>query len=450
MRTKILANIVMALAVLVQYSCQHYLDIKSDERFDLIDQEEELQALLDNSGIMNTTSASTPEIGSDNFFIERQDWTNLSSLTHKNAYIWDKDIFNETKNNDWFYLYRSVLYANIVLENLNKVQYKDRSNEKLLKSAALFYRTWSLFQVLQIWTLPYIKEKASVTPGIVYKVNSSFDEVNERLTLEESYARLIADLKASINELPLVSIYKTRPSKTAGYALLSRIYLSMNEYKLANEYADSCLHQQNSLLDYNNLTLSSNTPFLRYNDEVIFHASTATPLIMNNPRGKIDTVLYASYLTEDLRKKAFFRVNGKYQSFKGSYDGSTAIFCGLATDEVFLTKAECLFRMGKEVDGLNILVQLMKKRYLNGIHPTIENLDHNSGLALILNERRKELIYRQIRWMDLKRLNHGGGEKIIVRRKLGDQNYELSPGDIRYAFQIPQFVVQDSKIKQNE
>lgn len=450
MTTKIVANIVMALTVLVQYSCQHYLDIKSDERFDLIDQEEELQGLLDNSSIMNTTSASTPEIGSDNFFIEGQDWMNLSSLTHKNAYIWGKDVFNETKNNDWFYLYRSVLHANIVLENLNKVQYKDRNNEKLLKSAALFYRTWSLFQALQIWTLPYNKEKANITPGIVYKVSSSFDEVNARLTLEDSYARLIADLKVSINDLPLVPIYKTRPSKAAGYALLSRIYLSMNDYERANEYADSCLNKQNTLLDYNNLTLSSNTPFLRYNDEVIFHAVAAIPLIMNNPRGKIDTVLYASYLPQDLRRQAFFRVNGKYQSFKGSYDGSTAIFCGLATDEVYLTKAECLFRMGREADGLNVLVELMMNRYLNRNPPSVENLDSKSGLKLILDERRKELIYRQIRWMDLKRLNHGGGEKIIVRRRLGDQNYELLPGDIRYAFQIPQFIVQGSVIKQNE
>ena len=93
-------------------SCDKYLEIKSDETFDLIDQVEDLQALLDNTSVMNASHASMPEIASDNYFITNQEWQNLTSLTQKNGYIWDNDVFNDSKNNDWFYIYRSVMYSN--------------------------------------------------------------------------------------------------------------------------------------------------------------------------------------------------------------------------------------------------------------------------------------------------------------------------------------------------
>ena len=80
----------------------------------------------------------------------------------------------------------------------------------------------------------------------------------------------------------------------------------------------------------------------------------------------MDSTLYESYAEEDIRKEAWFRtVSGNY-TFKGSYDGSLQIFNGLAIDECYLTRAECLARKGSVQEALTTLNQLLVTRYREG------------------------------------------------------------------------------------
>lgn len=65
--------------------------------------------------------------------------------------------------------------------------------------------------------------------------------------------------------------------------------------------------------------------------------------------------------------------------------------------------------------------------------------DEEAALELILNERRKELPFRGLRWSDLRRLNKEG-YNITLQRKL-DKNYILPPNDRRYVLPIPHTVL---------
>jgi len=431
-------------------SCTKYTEIKSDETYYTINSISDLNSLLDNTSIMNTSQPNTPEIASDNFFILSNDWSSLSSLTHKNCYIWDKDVYNESKNNDWFYIYRTVSYSNIVLDNINRFSTSATSAEiNAIKSAALFYRSWSLFQAIQIWSAPYDSSKSDQLLGVPLRTSSDFNEVSTRATLENSYQFIITDLKEAVNYLPEYGSYKTRPSKGAAFGLLARIFLARQEYEQAGAYADSCLQTNSNLLDFNDLSASSNSPVPKFNEEVIFHTTAVSALILNNPRGKIDTALYSSYHLNDLRKQIYFRASSGYQSFKGSYDGSTALFTGLAVDEIYLTKAEVLARTGYAGEGIDLLNALLRKRYLTGTFVPVTASSDGEALRLILEERRKELPYRHIRWMDIKRLNRNASTATVITRMLNNQNYVLSPNDSKYAFQIPEFIIQNSDVIQN-
>ena len=69
-------------------------------------------------------------------------------------------------------------------------------------------------------------------------------------------------------------------------------------------------------------------------------------------------------------------------------------------------------------------------------------------MALILLERRKELLMRGLRWMDLKRLNMEGAA-ITLTRTVNGQVYTLPPNDLRYALPIPEDVIAISGMQQN-
>ncbi|HEY0177744.1 MAG TPA: RagB/SusD family nutrient uptake outer membrane protein, partial [Pedobacter sp.] len=69
-------------------------------------------------------------------------------------------------------------------------------------------------------------------------------------------------------------------------------------------------------------------------------------------------------------------------------------------------------------------------------------------LRIVLQERRKELIMRGIRWMDIKRLNKEGAN-ITLTRKLNGNVYTLPANDLRFALPIPDDVIAFSGMKQN-
>ena len=70
-------------------------------------------------------------------------------------------------------------------------------------------------------------------------------------------------------------------------------------------------------------------------------------------------------------------------------------------------------------------------------------------LETVLEERRKELVWRSIRWSDIKRLNRDG-KGIELVREIGDKKYTLSPNDLRYVLPIPDDEIAFSGLTQNK
>ena len=62
------------------------------------------------------------------------------------------------------------------------------------------------------------------------------------------------------------------PSKSAAFALLARVYLSMRKYDSALLFANRSLDVYNALLDYNDLNQASSTPFPKDNVEILYQS----------------------------------------------------------------------------------------------------------------------------------------------------------------------------------
>ncbi|WP_026898548.1 RagB/SusD family nutrient uptake outer membrane protein [Daejeonella oryzae] len=434
-------------------SCKEFLDVKPDAKLAVpSDKLLYLQLMLEDHGTMNMFNPAASDLAVDDVFIPGDKWTALlqAQRTSANAYIWDKDVFNDIDLTDWATSYKAILYSNLILEGLDKL--KEESGQVLwkeLKGAALFHRAHANFNLLQTFSLAYSEATADNTPGLPLKLSSDINEKLPRASVRQCYDHVLADLEESKTLLPKTVEFKTRVSMTAAAALLARVYLQMQQYELALRNAEEAISASPVLIDYNTLNADAAFPLNRFNEEVIFH-SIITGLSGTTPNfGRVSTDLYEMYRPDDLRRTVYYRQSAGEVFFKGSYNGSTSRFSGLATDELYLIAAECYARSNNVTAALNRLNKLLVNRWKTGTFIPLNTPDASEVLSLILDERRKELAFRNRRWSDLKRLNLEPNRQKTIIRNLNGSVYTLEPGDKRYAMPIPRKVIEASGIEQN-
>jgi hypothetical protein len=76
--------------------------------------------------------------------------------------------------------------------------------------------------------------------------------------------------------------------------------------------------------------------------------------------------------------------------------------------------------------------------------------NETKALKIILEERRKELVTRGLRWSDLRRLNMDPRFQVTLERTYNGEIYQLLPDDKRYTFPIPQDEIDRSGLEQND
>jgi len=441
------------------FSCgkSSFLDKKTNSDLIIPTTLSDFQALLDNSILMGVTPA-LGELSADNYYLDYGFWQTLDAKQH-NAYTWAPDIYNgQGKVDDWDLPYQQVFYANVVLEGLPKVSVdsSNRQDWNALKGAALFIRAYAFYNVAQVFAPVYDPASAATDLGIPLRLSTDINAVSFRATLKDTYGQIEKDLQGAESLLPadVPSTNRNRPSKPAALAMLARMYLSMRAYEQAGKCADSCLQIYSRLIDYNSLSTTTILPFTRLNDETLYQSSfiTATNLVLKGvvvPNCVVDSVLYGSYASEDLRKQIFYRLNvDGYPNTIGSYNNSIYPFSGLATDEVYLTRAECRARAGDKEGALADLNTLLKTRWVTGNFTSFTAATPEEARDTILLERRKELAFRGLRWTDLRRLNKEG-QNITLTRNLNGQLYHLAPNSPLYVLPIPPDVIAFSGMPQN-
>ncbi|MEI2273056.1 RagB/SusD family nutrient uptake outer membrane protein [Sphingobacterium sp. ML3W] len=439
-------------ALVILSACNKFLEEKPDIKMVIPKSLDDAELLLNDYSTMNIGYPAIGEWGTDEYYVSAETFDGMMTVDQRNAYIWkDEPYFDVTQ---WQGSFKTVFNANQVLEIINKVE-GTASNEKArhLSGIAHFFRAFAFQQLAEVFAPPYDGATASTEMGIPMRLDPGIDKPSERASLKQSYEQIITDYKLAVALLPPKESIPGRPSRAAAYAGLARAYLYMAEYEKAYLYADSSLKLHAELLDFNNLNVTAELPFERFNTEVLFSAisNNAGPMSLNN--GLIDSNLYDSYNDNDLRKLLFFRSNSYPKdsySFKGNYDQSIAtLFVGLTTSEVYLIKAECAVRIGKVSEALDALNSLLKNRFNKNRFTAVTETDANVLLSNILLERQKELLFRGRRWSDLKRLNLDPRFRKTIQRNIQGQTYSLSPDSRKYAFRLPEPAVVIGNIPQN-
>lgn len=422
--------------------------------------------LLDNDGQLiqglNYWFPAFAEMASDEYYYDKKTWQSLSSVQERNCYIWADDIYEGNPQiNEWNYCFYAIYVSNVVLDVLNDIKVTDANSREYndIKGTALFFRAFWNFAVAETFCLPYDMKTAAHELGIPLRKTANIDQLVQRSSLEETYAAIVDDLilSASLLENDVPTSYRNRPNTAAANALLARIYLVMGHYGQALLHANTSYKTYNELLDYSKLARNADAVFDRNNKEIMLMAQMKGYISMSNgqqaPNTFVDSTLVALYHPKDLRLQAYFTFTQDKKAHRKSLyttgTNNSNFFNGLATDEVRLIIAECNARNGNLNDAKVVLQELYNNRFALEDVPQISFANKNDALKQILEERRKELLFRGMRWSDVRRLNVEG-YNITLRRKWDNEEHSLKPNSLKYAFLLPLQEIQFTGLTQNK
>ncbi len=348
----------------------------------------------------------------------------------------------------WQALYTIIDRANFVINNIDKVQYKDEARKQTSLAEARYLRALAYFHLVRKW-------------GDVPVVTEPIDRLTDlkaRTYREKQaivYALILEDLKAAAGS-PLPdhqpASQKGRVSKVAANALLGEVYLTMGTNKAGTLAPAECFQQaRNHLMAAYNARKFGRLNEIAYadvfdvnkkatNPEIIFQIvykqgdPDLSSAVARNNQAKGETInsrfpssgagtrvnvdLIKEYETSDLRKdlSVKFANNAQVQDWfitkyrdasdaagTSGYGGNDVIISRYA--DVLLMLAEANLHLNDQAAAIGFLDQVRERAGLPGYDASLNNAAYASAFPTlemaILHERRVELAFEQKRWYDL-------------------------------------------------
>lgn len=333
----------------------------------------------------------------------------------------------------WYIGYKVINGANQIIEAT--AEGKDELTDQLL-GENYFLRGMMQFDLLRFFAKPY--SHGTDSPGIILRLTSSEGDVEGRATVGECYDQVVSDLEKSAT---LMKSSRNRgiefASEEAAWALLSRVYLYMENNDKAIEYASKVIASTRFQLEPKANYVNSfwNTPASKESIFIVKHEVTddkggaSIGSMYLTDRGLGWGEVYASQKFLDLIRQhpddvrndlikpdlendgvTVKKRNGipKYFITKFSYQDDYVTLSSphvLRLAEAYLNRAEAYAKTSQDQKSLDDINVIRSRAGLSG--DDLYALDDLQGTATVLDavlqERRLELAYEGHRTFDVYR-----------------------------------------------
>ncbi|MBS0030728.1 RagB/SusD family nutrient uptake outer membrane protein [Chitinophaga sp. 22321] len=433
----------IALSALLLPACGKYTDIKTAGAITPSDYTS-FRYLMNNNEVLER-GMDAPDITSDDITLPDAVIQQNTGTDNMRQYMWNADFYDvTTADPDWKNLYAAIYNCNLVTDQVMNSSGGTITLKKQVLAEAKVHRAYNYFTLVNMYARQYDKTSSATEPGVPLLLKADVAVTAKRATVAEVYNSILDDLHTATADLPLHNTYNIYPSKAAAYALLARVSLQMGDYANAGSYADSTLLIQNGLL---NLPAVTVYPQRIDDPEIILskaspnsHAYYAYQVLSNDLLALYQPDDYRySYLTQTLSLSG---VN--YRIYAKEIVSGNNRNIGLAVPEVMLIKAESLARAGQANAAMGMINTLRAKRFTAAAYTPLTAAGATDALVKVLEERRRELCCRCIRWFDQKRLfTDARFAKSITRTNVATgETFTLSPGGNRYMFPVPAYNIQ--------
>ena len=409
-------------------------------------------------------------------------------------FLWDADMFNNAGGGYdaacWELPYNKILGCNIVLDCLDDMT-GEASLRENLRGEALTLRSMYYLMLVNMYGMPYNEGDPSLNPGVPLKLTMEVrDERFPRNSVAEVYGQIEQDLLRG-NWLLTEYDYNRnflRIGHLAAKALLSRVYLYMEDWDRAIAYADSVLQVKPNLLDLNTVNwgtprspeslsvYATGTP-----DEVIWmregyrelgDMQASDPCYMVSDElldlyGSCNQTMVQQKTIRDIRGCLYFAWNFKmafpsityYRSFLSIGGSDNGVYQGIRTAEMYLNRAEGYIRKymaggdasycRKALDDLN---ELRRHRFNNQYtYEEVNITDPDDLFQFYQEERRRELAGDWMhRWCDLRRYGMPEINHTLFETASGNKT-EVTLQKNRYVLPIAEEVIRlNPRLEQNK
>lgn len=371
-------------------------------------------------------------------------------------------------NNLYENIYSFILRSNLVIDNVDKGQ-GSQELKTLAKAEARTFRAFDHFLAVNTFAKAYNPETAASDGGVCIMDRYDLEATPVKSTVAEVYNFIINELEQAVPLLEEKPVNIYHPNRAFGYALLAKVYLFHRDWAKAQEAAEQSLKLNSQLADYNLINDAGGTA--RYknfakdgNPEVLSYHWMAGwgggEQVCLYHYGMISPELKSLFESNDLRYSLFLRDTGTsitswFDSGSGAaiwtpaitnLDRFTYMSVGLRTAEVYLIMAEALARQNNLTEAANYVSQLRDKRIMGGNGHVDAPATQVEMVKMIIDERRKELLFGFNRFFDLKRLNiEPAYQKTITRvfpvlnisEAHPQQTYTLKPDSRLYVIPFP-------------
>ena len=369
-----------------------------------------------------------------------------------------EDYFYETNESD-IGLERvssELNYLNVILENIDDAEATEEEYN-FVKQTALIRRAHIYYLYLNAYCTQYTSSNASESGlGWINKYTENYDADMTRMTLQESYDLVIADLESALEiDLPRQK-YSVYGSTEAANGLLAMVYMTMGNYSDALTYCNLVLDNYNFLYDYSTmdpLTITSDLDIYKeYDDEKViargaYASLSKSPWGTNN--GYCSTELISLFTTDDMRSNFLYPVGVDikwYGARQSIYDASCSV------PLLMLYKAECLARDNQVTEAMNTVNALREKRFVSGSTYQLTAADQTEALAHIYDESRRELAFTAHSFINIRRLNalHNANISISRIHTESGESISLPANDLKWTLPIPRYYIDlDPELTQN-
>ncbi|UKK67673.1 RagB/SusD family nutrient uptake outer membrane protein [Prevotella communis] len=371
-------------------------------------------------------------------------------------------------NNLYENIYSFILRSNLVIDNVDKGQ-GSQELKTLAKAEARTFRAFDHFLAVNTFAKAYNPETAASDGGVCIMDHYDLEATPVKSTVAEVYNFIINELEQAVPLLEEKPVNIHHPNRAFGYALLAKVYLFHRDWAKAQEAAEQSLKLNSQLADYNLINDAGGTA--RYknfakdgNPEVLSYHWMAGwgsgEQVCLYHYGMISPELKSLFEANDLRYSLFLRDTGTsitswFDSGSGAaiwtpaitnLDRFTYMSVGLRTAEVYLIMAEALARQNNLTEAANYVSQLRDKRIKGGNGHVDAPATQVEMVKMIIDERRKELLFGFNRFFDLKRLNIEPEYQKTITRVFPVQNiseahpqqtYTLKPDSRLYIIPFP-------------
>ncbi|SDG60627.1 SusD family protein [Prevotella communis] len=371
-------------------------------------------------------------------------------------------------NNLYENIYSFILRSNLVIDNVDKGQGSQKL-KTLAKAEARTFRAFDHFLAVNTFAKAYNPETAASDGGVCIMDHYDLEATPVKSTVAEVYNFIINELEQAVPLLEEKPVNIYHPNRAFGYALLAKVYLFHRDWAKAQEAAEQSLKLNSQLADYNLINDAGGTA--RYknfakdgNPEVLSYHWMAGwgsgEQVCLYHYGMISPELKSLFEANDLRYSLFLRDTGTsitswFDSGSGAaiwtpaitnLDRFTYMSVGLRTAEVYLIMAEALARQNNLTEAANYVSQLRDKRIKGGNGHVDAPATQVEMVKMIIDERRKELLFGFNRFFDLKRLNIEPEYQKTITRVFPVQNiseahpqqtYTLKPDSRLYIIPFP-------------